>query len=262
MRNLIFCVTIAVPLLVALAGCAGHQPEPEVPPTQAAATFPLKDYVAKANEYYAQRADLGKAREAFNIMAQAQKSSPKDYDAAWTLSKYAYYVAAHTDDKSASKEVFNQGIDAGEAAIALDPSKPEGHFWLGANLGGRAKLSVLDGISDTDDIKEQMQAVIKIDPDFQNGSAYMALAQIDLELPRLMGGKPEKAVEVLESGVKYGEDNAFYHYWLAKAYLAVGRKDDAKKEVAFLQQMKSDPNYQPEHDEALKMANELAAANF
>jgi tetratricopeptide (TPR) repeat protein len=240
-----------------MAGC--RTPEADVTaPTVAA--FPLKVYLEKSAEAYAARADLAKAREAFNLMTQAQKANPGDYTAAWTMAKYAYYLADHTPDKGDAKPIFNQGIKAGREAIALDANKPEGLFWLGANLGGRAQLSPLDGASDAEEIRELMKKVIKIDPKFQSGSAYLGLGQVDLKLPKMLGGDPGRAVTTLESGLQYGNDNSLYHLRLAEAYVEVDRKDDARKQIELIKTMTPNPDFLPEHADALRMANELAAS--
>lgn len=254
-RTLVVFLLIAATIMN-FAGCSAPAPDPSMPAT---ATFPLKEYLAKAGEAYGARSDPAKAREALNLMAQAQKFNPADYTAAWTLAKYAYYVADHTAEKSEAKTIFNQGIKAGREAVALDGNKPEGQFWLGANLGGRAQLSPLDGASDAQEIRELMQKVIKIDPKFQSGSAYLGLGQVDLKLPKMLGGDPGRAVTTLESGLQYGNDNSLYHLRLAEAFAAVERKDDARKQIEFVKTMTPHPDFLPEHADAVKMANELAA---
>ena len=50
---------------------------------------------------------------------------------------------------------------AGKAAVQLQPNKPEGHFWLGANYGGTAAHSTLANLSSFQDIKGEMEAVLK-----------------------------------------------------------------------------------------------------
>ncbi|MEO7505920.1 MAG: TRAP transporter TatT component family protein [Pyrinomonadaceae bacterium] len=255
-KSIIFAA-LALSSAAFLSGCGAAPAADQSAPS--AAIFPLKDYMAKASESYKARTDLAKAKEAYNLMVAAHKSNPKDYEGAWLLAKYAYYLGSHSPEKSDGKEVFNAGIKAGEDAVTIDANKPEGHFWLAANLGGRAQISMMDGAADTEDIRKHMQEVIKLDPGFQSGSAYMAIGQIDLELPRLMGGDPQAAVKQLEGGLKYGADNSLYHLRLAEAYYAVGRTDDAKKQLEVLAQLKPNPDFLPEHADALKGANDLAA---
>ncbi len=251
--------SVALVMTAALALLSSSCKAPAADTTPAVAAFPLKVYLEKAAEAYAGRTDPAKAREAFNLMKQAQKVNPTDYTAAWTFAKYAYFLADHTADKGDAKDIFNEGIKAGRAAVALDANKPEGLFWLGANLGGRAQLSPLDGASDSQEIRELMQKVIKIDPKFQSGSAYLGLGQVDLKLPKMLGGDPARAVTTLESGLQYGNDNSLYHLRLAEAYFDVDRKDDARKQIEYIKTMTPHADFLPEHADAVRMANELAA---
>ncbi|MEJ7713563.1 MAG: hypothetical protein WKF84_27885 [Pyrinomonadaceae bacterium] len=62
-------------------------------------------------------------------------------------------------------------------------------------------------------------AVLRLNEGYQNGSAYMVLAQIDLELPGFVGGDKKRALAQLErKGLMYGKENAFLRLRLAEAY--------------------------------------------
>jgi predicted Zn-dependent protease len=102
-----------------------------------------------------------------------------------------------------------------------------------------------------------METVIKMDEGFMHGSAYMALARIDLETPAAMGGDPKKAVELLEKGLKFGESNSLLRYYLAQAYLKTNRKEDARKQLETVINMQPEPDYVPEHNDAVTKAREL-----
>ena len=58
-----------------------------------------------------------------------------------------------------------------------------------------------------------------------------ALGQIDLNLPRLLGGNERRGIERLEEGLKVGPDNAELKVTLAEVYRKKGRRDDARKLV-------------------------------
>src|SRR5205085_7704183 len=127
----------------------------------------------------------------------------------------------------------------------------------GANLGGQAEHSALTGLAAAEDIRREMQTVLKLDEGFMSGSAYMALARIDLETPPVMGGDPKKAVELLEKGLKFGANNTLLHYYLAEAYVKTSRKEDARKQLETVINMQPDPNYLPEHKDAVEKAQAL-----
>src|SRR5690349_7468320 len=96
------------------------------------------DRIAEADALYDAREDLTKARVAVTTLRQARTADYGNYEAAWKLSRAAFYVAEHTDNDSERDDMYRVGIDAGKVAVQLQPNKPDGHFWLAANYGGSA----------------------------------------------------------------------------------------------------------------------------
>lgn len=218
---------------------------------------PSSESIAEADRYYVGRADLVKVRLGIVTLRQAQAGDPANYDLAWRLAKFNYYLGAHSPNSTEQDKAFREGIDAGKLAVKLQDGKPEGHFWLGANYGGSAQISMLAGLSEIEDIKREMERVLKIDEGFQSGSAYMVLGQVYLQSPRLLGGDTQKAIEYLEKGVKLGPDNALLRLRLAQAYAQDHRNTEAQKQIDTLIAMKPAPGYEPEHDEAVAEARKL-----
>ena len=139
----------------------------------------------------------------------------------------------------------------------FQPNKAAGHFWLGANHGGSAQASTLAGLSDIEDIRQEMETVLKIDEGFQSGSAYMVLGQLYLQAPRLLGGDSAKAVSLLEKGKRFGPTNALLRLHLAEAYHAVNRNADARKELNELFATTPDKGFEPEYKEAVAAGHKL-----
>jgi len=218
---------------------------------------PVSASIAEADGLYAQRGDLMKVREALIALRQAMAAHPADYDIAWRVAKFNYYLGAHTTDEGEQEKSFHDGIDAGKLATRLDDNKPEGHFWLGANYGGDAEINTLAGLTDIDDIKHEMDAVIKADPTFEAGSAYMALGQVYMKAPKIFGGDLDKAIGYLEQGIKVGPHNGLLRVRLAQAYAEAHRNADAQKQIEALTSMKPVPGYEPEYNDAVKEAREL-----
>jgi Tfp pilus assembly protein PilF len=241
-------------LLCMAAACSKQTDVQEVAQDKAAAS----EMVTQADKLYAERADLTRAREGVILLRRALASDTGSYDAAWRLARFDYFLGFHTTDKSERDKAYSEGVEAGRKAIKLQDGKPEGHFWLGANLGGKAENSALSGLAAVDEIRGEMEKVIKLDEGFQAGSAYMALGQVYLEAPGMLGGDTKRAVEILEKGLHFGENNELYHVRLAQAYLAVERKDDARRELNKVLNSTPDPDYLPEHNDAITEARKLA----
>jgi len=214
--------------------------------------------VGEADQLYAQRGDLNKLRLGVALLRQARVADYGNYDAAWKLAKFDYYLGSHSTDERERDEAFREGIDCGKIAVQLQDKKADGHFWLGANYGGSAEHSTLAGLANVEDIRGEMEAVLKIDEGYQNGSAYLGLGQLYLQAPRVLGGDPQKAIENLEKGLRFGSTNALLRLRLAEAYHAAKRNADAEKQIEFIQKMTPDPNYMPEYKEAVDAAGKLA----
>jgi tetratricopeptide (TPR) repeat protein len=213
--------------------------------------------IAEAEPLYDGREDMTKARLAVTALRQAHAADYGNYEAAWKLARAAFYVGDRTDNESEREDMFREGTDAAKAAVQLQPNKPDGHFWLGANYGGSAEHSTLSNLSSFQDIKNEMEAVLKLDESYQGYSAYLGLGRLYLHAPKLLGGDPAKAVEYLEKGVKFNPNNTLMRYDLAEAYETLNRNAEAKKQIETILSTTPDPKYMAEHKEAVENAKKL-----
>ena len=261
MENLRKLRLIAIAMLLQMAivaglSCRNQGSDAEISLVQTDKTL-TAEKISEADQLYSQREDLSKVRLGVALLRQARTADYGSYEIAWKLARIAYYLGAHTDDQRERDEAFREGTEAGKTAVELDSEKPEGHFWLGANYGGSAEHSTLAGLSNIEDIRREMEAVLRIDEKFQAGSAYMALGQLYLQAPRLFGSDAGKALEYLEKGLKFGSDNALLRLRLAEAYNEVNRNAEARKQIDVLFKMTPNPDYVPEHKEAVEKAKKL-----
>ena len=255
LRYILSSLTISFLLLAMSCHESAHNDAVSV--NNASATASAAEDVKSADQSYSQRADLDQLRRGIVSLRQALTKDPASYEAAWKLSKFNYYLATHTEDAKDRDDAFREGITAGKTAVQLQNDKPDGHFWLGANYGGAAEHSSIAGLATVNDIKSEMETVLRLDEGYQDGSAYMVLGLVYLNAPVFVGGDPKKAVEEMEKGLRFGEPNAFLHLHLAEAYKKVGRHDDARRELKKILSMPADPNYLPEYKEATADAQKL-----
>lgn len=246
-RALTFIVVICL-----FTSCGGESYEVGTPTTTSAT-----EDVAHALQLYGQRDDLMRLREGIVSLRQARTKDPGNYDSAWQLAKFSYYLATHTDDATERDKAFRDGIEAGKSAVQLQNEKPDGHFWLGANYGGAAQHSAIQGLATVADIRNEMETVLRLNEGYQDGSAYMVLGLVYLNAPSIARGDAKQAVELMEKGLRFGEPNAFLHLHLAEAYMKVGRNEDARKQLNTILSMTPDQNYLPEYKEASTAARKL-----
>src|ERR1700755_3589231 len=248
-----YIISMSLGLVLMAAACheAPRDESPAADPASAA------EGIKNADQLYAQRADLNQLRRGIVSLRQALTEDPANYEAAWKLSKFNYYLATHADDTKERENAFREGVSAGKTAVQIQTENPDGHFWLGANYGAAAEHSSIEGLATVGDIQNEMQTVLRLNEGYQDGSAYLVLGLVYLNAPAIVGGDPKKAVEEMEKGLRFGEPNAFLHLHLAEAYRKVGRNDDARRELKKILSMTPDPNYLPEYKEASAAAQKL-----
>lgn len=215
------------------------------------------DRIKEAEALYDGREDLMKARVAVAALRQARTADYGNYEAAWKLSRASFYVGENTDNEDERDDMFREGTEAGKVAIELQPNKPEGHFWLGANYGGAAAHSTIANLSSFQDIRGEMETVLRLDESYQGYSVYLGLGRLYLQAPRVLGGDSAKAIDYLEKGLKLSPNNSLMRYHLAEAYEANNRDAEAKKQLEELLASTPDPEHIAEHKGALVKAKKL-----
>lgn len=252
----VMIVSTAISLVFAGIACNGAAPADRMAIDRGDAKA-AADRVAEADALYEGRDDINKARVCVAALRQARTADYGNYEAAWKLARAAFYVGDHTQNDDERSDMFREGIEAGKAAIALQPEKADGHFWLGANYGGDAAHSTLANLSSFQDIKREMESVLKIDETYQGYSAYLGLGRLYLQAPKVMGGDTSKAIEYLEKGVKLSPNNTMMRFHLAEAYVEADRDGEAKKQIETIMSTTPDPKYMAEHKDAMAKADKL-----
>ena len=200
---------------------------------------------ANPDELYQQREDLASARQAADIWA-ARAASGRDFEASWKLARACHWLGTQLPEAE-RRTALERGVNAGEQAATLDPSKPEGHFWLAANMGRLAEsYGLSQGIKYRARIKDELLRVLAIDPAWQQGSADRALGWWYHRVPWLFGGSEEKAEEHLRKALAYNPKSTATLFFLAEVVAERGRPDDARALLRQVLDAPLDPNWAPE----------------
>jgi tetratricopeptide (TPR) repeat protein len=208
---------------------------------------------------YAQREDLAKARQAADAWSQRLKANPKEFESAWKLAKALYWLGGHGPEATRRADL-EAGMAAANAAIALDPKRPEGYFWKAANMGALAEsFGVRQGVKYRKPIREALETVLTIDPKFQAGSADRALGRWYFKVPGLFGGSHEKSVQHLQKSIEYDPNSTASHFFLAETLLDMGRKADARAALQKVLDVPIDAEWAPEDREFKQKAKAMLA---
>ena len=194
---------------------------------------------------YKQRENLPSAQQAADIWA-ARSASGKDFESAWKLARACYWLGTHLPEKD-RRAALDRGVAAGELAIKLDASKPEGHFWVAANMGTLAEsYGLTQGLKYRGRIRDELQKVLAMNPAWLQGSADRALGWWYHRVPGLFGGSERLAEEHLRKALGYNPQSTATLFFLAEVVEEAGRKDDARKLLQQVIDAPLDPDWGPE----------------
>jgi hypothetical protein len=200
------------------------------------------------------REDLPDALAAAAFWAQRLAKDEADFEAAWKLARACYWLGGHVPEAE-RRARFEQGIEAARRAAAAQPNRPDGHFWMAANMGGMAEgFGLRAGLRYRGPIKASLEKALTIDAAYQDGSADRALGRWYARVPRLFGGSNAKAVEHLQRSLKYSPTSIPSHLFLAEVYLDMNRRDDARRELEAVVAAPFHPDWIPEEREFKKQA--------
>jgi tetratricopeptide (TPR) repeat protein len=235
----------------------------------------------EADRLYADRANLESAWRAADLWRAELARNPGAFEAAWKLARADYWLGGHAAEserrtppeeiahlhvhapgnqftESERRTLLEEGIAAGEKAAALQPNRPEGHFWMAANMGMLAEsFGIRAGLKYRKPIKEALETVLRLDPAFQHGAADRALGGWYFKVPGLLGGSNTLAEEHLRASLKYNPNNTASRYLLAEVLLDDDRNSEARDELRAVIDAPLDPDWTPEDQEFKDKARKL-----
>jgi tetratricopeptide (TPR) repeat protein len=217
----------------------------------------LPVHAQNADTLYADRANMTSAQRALEIWSSELKARPGDFDVAWKVARIAYWLGTHGPEDQ-RRNVLERGVEAARTAATLQPGKPEGHFWLAADMGALAEsFGMRAGLKYRKPIKEALETVLRLDPAFQNGSADRALGRWYARVPGLFGGSNKQAEAHLKTSLQYDPDSTITHFFLAEVLLDEGRKAEARAELQKVIDAPVKSEWGPEDDDYRARARAL-----
>lgn len=209
---------------------------------------PASQVPADPDALYAAREDLASATAAAEIWADRLDANPRDFESAWKLARARYWLGTNgLPDENARKKALEAGITAGRAAVAVHPDRPDGHFWMAANMGALAEsFGIRQGLRYRGSIKDALEQVLAIDPAYLDGSADRALGRWYYKVPGLFGGSDSKSEEHLRKALAYNPDSVISRLFLAETLLERDKEAEAREHLEAAIAAPPDPQWIPE----------------
>ena len=207
---------------------------------------------------YKDRENLASARRATEIWEARLKGNTRDFESAYKLAQARYWLGTNGLPERERKAALEAGIAAARTAIAINAARPEGHFWLAANMGALAEsFGLRQGIKYRGQIKDALLTTLKIDPGFLQGSADRALGRWYFKVPGLFGGSNRRSEEHLRKSLTYNPHSVISHLFLGDTLADEGRRDEARQEYQAAIDAPFDPDWTPEDRRFKAQAKQL-----
>lgn len=223
---------------------------------------PLSTPVLEADDYFAGRHNQENVRRGLASLRREVAKNPQDYEAWWRISEFTSYLARQASGAQETR-LLEDAVEAGKKAVAIAPNRVEGHFWLGANYGLLAEArGMLKGLLLVDTIRHEMETVMRLDPEYEQGGGERILGRVYYRAPFFKGGDRRRSVRMLEDCLKRYPQNSHVMLFLADSYWAVGRRAEARALVQKILSLCPDPLYGPEQEDNQTEARERLAKDF
>jgi hypothetical protein len=210
-----------------------------------------------ADALYADREHLASARQAAEMWAADLARDAKNFEAAWKLSRVCYWLGGHAP-QAERRAFLERGMNAAQRAIAVQPNRPEGHFWRAATMGTLAENSGLTGgLKYRKPVKQELETVLRLDPTYMDGSADRVLGRWYFRVPGLFGGSKVLAEQHLRASLKYDPNSTVSHFFLAELLLDQGRAGEARTELQAVIDVPFNAQWAPEDREYKEKARAL-----
>ncbi len=188
-----------------------------------------------------------------NEIAQNSNS----YDLCWEYAALWYSQGDLYETKNEiKKECFRLTKDYALKAVALNPSGPDGHYWLGVGYGLWAEANgILDSLFYADDILNEMTKVIEIETNYFRGSAWAVRAKVYNFAPGwpLSIGDKGKSYQDIKTAISMGGDFRFILVIYIEMLMNDGRLEEAAAEAAKALELPYDMRIPREEDKNIAL---------
>lgn len=203
-----------------------------------ASTTAVAGLMEQGDEFYAGRTAASGAAEALGFYDKVLVEDPENAEAQWKAARSLYWMADHASLTREKLKLFQEGIARAEHTVETHPKSVEARFWLGGLYGsyGEAK-GILKSLALVKPIRKEMEAINRLDDQFQGGAGYRVSGIVDYKVPGFAGGSKKRALENLNKALAIDPNNAFTRYYLAEYFQITGKQQEAMEHLNALEKL-------------------------
>ena len=162
----------------------------------------------------------------------AEQKSADDAAAHYRVALACSYLAEvmiEQRERKPARAVAEQGIRAGEKAVALKPASAD-HYRVLGTLYGQAITDIMSGLSYGPKAKDALAKAMERAP--KSSSVWVAHGVGNYYLPSQLGGGPKAAIPDFQKAIDLDSKNAEAYLWLGLSLRKDNRDAEARKAFA------------------------------
>jgi tetratricopeptide (TPR) repeat protein len=184
------------------------------------------------------------APEALALFDQAAKADPNDVEILLRLSQQCSNLISQAKSPAEAESYARRSLDEAKQAVSLAPDNPKAHLSLAIAYGRITDFEDdKEKVEDSRHVKAEADKTLELDP--KEDFAYHVLGRWNYAVATLnpvlkiiakfvYGGIPdaslEEAVVDYKKAIELAPQRVIHHHELARAYVALGQLDGARKE--------------------------------
>lgn len=202
----------------------------------ASSTSDVQTVIETVDLLYRQRGPLEPIQQSVELL-NATIAVTDTYEFFWRLARANFFLGQEAHTTQVGEHCFQDGIKAGNLAIAQEPKSVEGHFWLGVNLAlllsiQRHRANFRSAIR----TRPTLKRALEIDSAYHDAGALRVLGRLDHKLPFLFGSN-RRARDYYEQALAIAPNNSVTRIYLAELLLDMKEVEAAQEQLVQILEM-------------------------
>jgi tetratricopeptide (TPR) repeat protein len=216
----------------------------------------LAEIINRADALYEMRAQEGNVSASIELLRSDECADA--YEAAWRMGRAFFFLGQEAESLAEARVYHERGAEAGERAVEMKPSRVEGHFWLGVNLGCLARLrNSFRAFGYALRARRLLRRAVQLDSAYHAAGPLRVLARLQHKLPLLLGGGQKRARANFERAIHLAPANTVTRLYYAELLIEMGDIKRARNELESLLNAAPDPAWTFESQRDRRIAQQM-----
>jgi tetratricopeptide (TPR) repeat protein len=190
----------------------------------------ISEVTGRADALYAAREQIENVRASVELLETV--ACDDDFEVAWRTGRALFFLGQEEQRREETRSLHARGVSACMRAVRLEPTRVEGHFWLGVNLALQAQTTnSLTALLPALRAKRSLERAARIDPAYHAAGPLRVLARLAHKLPRLIGGGHQRARADFERAIELAPANTVTRLYFAEMLLDAGDERRTRSEL-------------------------------